>query len=335
MADYSPGSDEPETDEPRSLLARAEERLQAVERRLFESDAKYQALLEQLPAAIYVDEADPDGRTLFISPHVEKILGITPQEYMEGAAEWDQMVHPDDRERIRTEYEAFLKDGDFATGDYRFVRPDGTTVWIHDRSHMVLGMDGEPLFVQGVMFDITEQKENELRLAHLAYHDALTGLPNRAMFTEHLELALARAQRKGLAVAVLFVDLDDFKGVNDAYGHAVGDEVLKVVAERLVRATRTTDLVARQSGDEFLVLMADLEGDQEGLDPREAVRVVERRISEVFADPVLLSGYELTLVASTGSAIFPFDGDGQRDLLRHADTEMYERKRERAGRLAG
>ncbi|MEP7060646.1 MAG: sensor domain-containing diguanylate cyclase [Actinomycetota bacterium] len=328
----------PENEELRQRLSQVQARLVETERELFEASAKYAALMEQLPAAIYIDEPDPNGKTLYVSPHVQQVLGLTPDEYMALAAEWGRMIHPDDRARVNEEYEAFLANGDFATGDYRYLRPDGSVVWIHDRSHLVLDADGKPLFVQGVMFDVTEQKENELRLAHLAYHDALTGLPNRAMFAEHLDLALARASRRDLAVAVLFVDLDDFKAINDSFGHSIGDEVLKVAAERLTRATRATDLVARQSGDEFLILMADLESTEDGQTARDAVGIVEQRISEIFAETLLLGGHEVSPRASTGSAVYPFDGDGQRDLLRHADSEMYERKRDAAnqsGRMVG
>lgn len=115
-------------EDPRLALKECRVRLAAVEAQLFESEAKYTALLEELPAAIYIDEPDPNGKTLFISPNVEQVLGVTPEQYMAGAAEWDQMVHPDDRARIRAEYEAFLLSGEFATGDYRFMRPDGSTV---------------------------------------------------------------------------------------------------------------------------------------------------------------------------------------------------------------
>ena len=317
----------------RSALERCRVQLAAVEARLFDSEAKYTALLEDLPAAIYIDEPDPNGKTLFISPNVERVLGVTPEQYIAGAAEWDEMVHPDDRARLRAEYEAFLESGEFATGDYRYVRPDGTVVWIQDRSHMVYGVDGEKKFVQGVMFDITEQKELESRLAHMAYHDALTGLPNRAMFGEHLELSLARAERRGLSVAVLFVDLDDFKGVNDRFGHTIGDELLKEVGARLVRATRATDLVARQSGDEFLILMADLEAGDDGATALEAVQIVLDRIAQAFAHPALLSGHEVMSSASAGHAIYPYDGRSERDLVRQADAKMYGSKR-RSGSAA-
>ncbi len=110
--------------------------------------------------------------------------------------------------------------------------------------------------------DITARKRADQRVAYLAYHDDLTGLPNRLMFGEHLDLALARAQRHGRQVAVLYVDLDDFKQVNDTYGHEAGDQLLRQIARRLERATRATDLVARHGGDEFIVLVADLPADR-------------------------------------------------------------------------
>jgi diguanylate cyclase (GGDEF)-like protein/PAS domain S-box-containing protein len=312
-----------------------EERLEAAQRALFESETKYTTLVEQLPCAIYIDEPDPNGSTLFVSPQIEELLGITPQQYMDAATSWDELVHPDDRDRMYEEYDAFIRTGQPESGDYRFLRPDGTVVWVHDRSKLISDADGTPMYVQGAMFDITAQKEAEQRIAHLAYHDALTDLPNRAMFEESIELALARAKRNAESVAVLFLDLDDFKSVNDAYGHSVGDQVLQVVASRLQRATRATDLVVRQSGDEFLVLMADLTRGPGGSTAREAVRTVEERIMAELDEPLVLGGYELSTSASLGVGVFPDDGEDERELLHHADTQMYERKRERAERLAG
>ena len=117
----------------RARLRDAEERLEAAQRALFETEAKYTALLEQLPCAIYIDEPDAHGTTLYMSPQVEDLLGISPEEYINSAAVWEQWVHPDDRERMSTEYEDFLETGQPETGEYRFRKPDGTTVWVHDR----------------------------------------------------------------------------------------------------------------------------------------------------------------------------------------------------------
>jgi diguanylate cyclase (GGDEF)-like protein len=203
-------------------------------------------------------------------------------------------------------------------------------VWIHDRSAMVRDRDGSPLLIQGVMFDITSTKEVALRMQHMAYHDVLTGLPNRAMFQEHLELALARARRHELGVAVLFLDLDDFKPVNDTHGHEVGDEVLQHAARRIRDAVRDTDLVARQGGDEFLVLLADLEVGNNGDALMAVVRNASERIAGSVAEPIRLRVATLSVRASIGSSVFPFGAGDARSLLRLADEAMYERKRERS-----
>jgi diguanylate cyclase len=178
------------------------------------------------------------------------------------------------------------------------------------------------------MFDITATKEMALRMEHMAYHDVLTGLPNRAMFQDHLELALARARRHELAVAVLFLDLDDFKPVNDTHGHEVGDMVLQHAARKIRGAARDTDLVARQGGDEFLVLLADLEvGD--GDEAESVVAEASDRIARAIAEHADLPVGRLSIHASIGSALFPREAGDARTLLRLADEKMYAHKRDR------
>ena len=314
-------------DDRESLSARLREE----ERKRFEAEAKYDALMKQLPAAIYVYSPELDGPTFHMSPYVEELLGVTPEAFCENDDIWDELIHPEDRDRARIEYEWFLRTGQPEAGEYRYIRPDGRVIWVRDHSAMIRDADGTPLFIQGVMTDITPTKEAELRMQHLAYHDPLTGLPNRAMLEQHLGLALARARRDDLAVAVLFLDLDAFKPVNDTHGHASGDEVLRQMGARLRSAVRETDLVARQGGDEFLVLVADLPVGADGEDARAAVGKVVDRIGSVMAEPFRLRVGDLTLQASVGCAIHPMDGADARALLRHADEEMYTHKR-RSGR---
>jgi diguanylate cyclase (GGDEF)-like protein len=194
---------------------------------------------------------------------------------------------------------------------------------------MVRERDGTPLLVQGVMFDITATKELALRMEHMAYHDILTGLPNRAMFQDHLELALARARRHELAVPVLFLDLDDFKPVNDTHGHEVGDMVLQYAARQIRDAARDTDLVARQGGDEFLVLLADLEVRSDSDGAEAVVAEASDRIARAIAEPADLPVGRLSVRASIGSALFPREAGDTRTLLRLADEKMYARKRVR------
>lgn len=330
MGEASPSATETE----RELLAlRAQ--VHELERRAFEAEAKYTALVEQLPAAIYIDAPDESGPTYYVSPQIRDLLGVQPGDWIGRPDLWTELVHPDDRERMLRDYRSFLETGQPEAGDYRYVRPDGTVVWIHDRSKLIRGPDGRPLFVQGVMFDITAQKEAEMRVQHLAYHDTLTDLPNRAMFEEHLALAIARAERNGTSVAVLFLDLDGFKDVNDSMGHAAGDELLRVVARRLKGATRATDLVARLGGDEFLVLLADLPDDR-GPTPPEVIRTVAGRIAASLADAIPVRDRLVHTSASIGAALFPAEADDADELMRLADAAMYAHKRRGKGtRLVG
>jgi diguanylate cyclase (GGDEF)-like protein/PAS domain S-box-containing protein len=309
-----------------------ERRLQDAERRAFEAEAAYHTLLGQVPAAIYVYAPELGGPTRSMSAYVEELLGVRAERFLAGDEIWDEILHPDDRERAWADYESFLRTGEPDAGEYRYVRPDGRIVWIHDRSAIVRDADGAPLLVQGVMFDVTATKEAELRMRHLAYHDALTGLPNRAMLQEHLELALARARRRDLAVAVLFLDLDSFKPINDTHGHGVGDEVLQHVATRIRAVVREMDLVARQGGDEFLVMLADLDPGTDGQSARAVVSDAEGRISAALAEPLELTVGVLSIRASIGSAVFPFDAGDMRSLLRIADEAMYEHRRTREER---
>jgi len=313
------------TDAVRDIGA-LEARLRDAERRLFETEAKYTNLLEQLPAAIYIDSPEPNGPTYYVSPRVRDLLGVSPAEYIARAGDWDSFIHPDDRDRIEADYRAFLESGRPEGGDYRYLHADGHVVWIHDRSQLVRDGEGRPMFVQGVMFDITAQKEAELSLQHMAYHDTLTGLPNRAMFEEHLDLAVARARRYDRSVAVLFMDLDGFKDVNDSMGHAAGDELLCFVASRLREATRDTDLVARLGGDEFLVLLADLPDDR-GASPDAVVQAVADRVSDAVAKPVSLRERTVEITISVGSSVFPFEARDVEELMSRADAAMYAHKR--------
>ena len=306
--------------------------LRDAERRAYEAEAAYETLLKQVPGAIYAYAPELGGPTLSMSAYVEELLGVPADRFLSGDGVWDELLHPDDRERAWADYESFLLHGMPDSGDYRYVRPDGRVVWIHDRSAMIRNRDGTPLLVQGVMFDITDTKELALRMQHLAYHDILTGLPNRAMFHDHLELALARARRQGLAVAVLFLDLDDFKPINDTHGHEIGDEVLQQVARRIRAASRDTDLVARQGGDEFLVLIADIDA---GTDVEAAIASTSEasdRIDRSLADPIRMRVGTLSIRASIGTALFPFAAGDARTLLRLADADMYARKRGRVER---
>jgi diguanylate cyclase (GGDEF)-like protein/PAS domain S-box-containing protein len=291
---------------------------------LFEAEARYRGLVEQVPAVVYEDRGHT---TIYVSPQIEDILGVTPQSYMQDSGMWIRMVHPDDRERVQGQSDAFLAGEGGDLDDYRMVRPDGRVVWIRDRAFAYRDDAGRVILEQGLLFDVTELKEAEARVTHMAYHDALTGLANRELFQESLLLAVERAHRDRTSIAVLYLDLDNFKNLNDTMGHHAGDLLLVDLAERLQRSTRDVDLVARQSGDEFLILLADLDPD----DAAGIVALVLERIVASLEDPVDLDGTSFRAHGSIGVSRFPDDSHDAETLLRHADAAMYEAKRTRPG----
>jgi diguanylate cyclase (GGDEF)-like protein len=218
--------------------------------------------------------------------------------------------------------------GDPFSLDYRIYRKDGHVVWIHDEARVVRDERGAPTLSLGVMIDVTGLKRADEKVAFQIYHDELTNLPSRAMFEELLDLSIGRAGRHGACVAVLCVDIDDFRLVNDSLGRLAGDEVLRSVAERLREAARETDLVARRSGDTFLLLLADLE--REGGDVEVAVARAEsaaQRVLDSLARPLRAGGTELYVSASIGISLYPQDGDEPGGLLRNAEAAMLESKK--------
>ncbi len=301
----------------------------------FEAEAKYAALVEGIPAITYIDPIDQDQSSIYVSPQVTELLGISQREWLEDPYCWRRHVHPDDIDRAWEEYQEACRSGRSLSHEYRMIHADGHVIWVSEQAFVVRNEEGEPWLIQGVIFDITERKRAEEQVAFLAYHDKLTGLPNRALFEEMLELALARAKRHELGVGVLYLDLDNFKLVNDSMGHHVGDELLVQLAERLRGCTRETDLVARQGGDEFLLLLADLERGMSPLAGEDAALTVAEsvaeRVREALREPFHLDGGEFYASASIGISLYPRDAQDAQSLLRNADTAMYEAKRSEPG----
>jgi diguanylate cyclase (GGDEF)-like protein/PAS domain S-box-containing protein len=290
------------------------------------AEARYQGLIEQIPAVVYADEGGEE--TTYVSPQIREILGVTPEAYRDDPELWMRMVHPDDRAHVQAQSDAFIAGEGGDLDDYRMVRPDGRIVWIRDRAYAVRDDDGRVLWEHGILFDVTELKQAEERIAFMAFHDTLTGLANRALFEETLGLAIGRAKRAALWVAVLFLDLDNFKQVNDTQGHHAGDELLRQLADRLRESTRGTDLVARQGGDEFLLLLSDLEADE----AIGAAAGVAERVEVSMADPFELADGSVHAHGSIGISLYPRDATGAAELLQHADAAMYRAKREARGR---
>jgi diguanylate cyclase (GGDEF)-like protein/PAS domain S-box-containing protein len=210
------------------------------------------------------------------------------------------------------------------------MRKDGSRAHVSLTISPIRDPSGEVIACSAIGRDITERKRAEEEIAFLAYHDRLTGLPNRAMFEEIAAMAMARARRHDLAIAVLYLDLDNFKLVNDSLGHAAGDELLRQVGERIRNASRQTDLVARLGGDEFLVLLPDLSPTAVGESPESAQMAAEAvagRIRDALRLPFQIAEAELYASTSIGISIFPIDAEDSRTLLKNADAAMYQSKK--------
>lgn len=263
---------------------------------------------------------DMDGSVAMLNRTGHALFGYEDGALL-GADYFDSCLPEDSRERLR---EAFMRrmeaDQIDPEAEIEIRRRDGSTRTVIWRTN-VMREDGRPTGLLCSGTDITERLAAERQIAHLAYHDSLTGLPNRAMLRQHLDVALARSRRGGTAVALLYLDLDDFKLVNDGLGHAAGDELLATMAGRLRARLRQEDLVAREGGDEFLVLLADL-----GDDVRERALAVGETLAEALREPVRLAGTEFEISGSVGVSIFPRDASDAEGLLAHADSAMYEAK---------
>jgi diguanylate cyclase (GGDEF)-like protein/PAS domain S-box-containing protein len=304
-------------------------------RQVEEAGSRLQVLVEHVPAAVYIDLADPDvsdgGRLAYMSPQITGILGYRPGELVDDPELWPSRIHPEDRGAAIEAYEEHWRNGEPLRAEYRMLARDGTEVWVRDEAYaMPDDTLGGHRVSQGLLIDITDRKRLESKLIHDALHDPLTGLANRVLLRDHLERALARQGRSGGTVALLFVDLDDFKRINDSYGHAAGDQILAQVAARLVGAVRADDVVGRQSGDEFAVLLNQVHGEDE------AIASAERILGELRR-PIQLGAWSIVVGGSIGIALTSErggleSGAAAEELLTQADAAMYAAKASGKGR---
>jgi diguanylate cyclase (GGDEF)-like protein/PAS domain S-box-containing protein len=304
---------------------RARNRLIAIERdamdRRVETEERLRMLLERVPAAVYLDRyRRSDGafvETVYMSPQMHELTGYSAAE-LDADPEWMTLIHPDDRERVLGTDVPGLS-GNSIELEYRMVRRDGRVIWIREEARLLDSPNAETVLSHGFLLDITDRKELEQQLGRLAFEDALTGLANRAQFIDRLALAVARSAGSGQYPAVLFLDLDEFKAVNDSLGHGAGDRLLQVVAERLLASVRPADCVARLGGDEFAILL-------EAVGDSGIAIAAAGRILAVLETPIEVEGRRILGRASIGIAIAAEDTGSAHDLLRDADTAMYQAK---------
>lgn len=298
---------------------------------LHAAETRYRLLIEQVPAVTYVQHRTAStrqpGEFRYISPQIESILGYSPEEWVATYAEHADLIHPEDREQVIAEVLRTDATCDPYRVEYRRRAKDGRYVWIRDEAVLVPDDDGETLVWQGLLFDISDLKEAERRIRFQAHHDALTGLPNRSRFLESLNLALRRAEARKDSVAILFLDLDNFKDVNDSFGHEAGDRLLIAVAERLAEQSAPREIAARLGGDEFTVLLDTVPAPN----AEAAAAAAAERFLEPLRAPFAIAGQEVFVRASIGVAVASPGVDGPEDLLRQADVALYTAKRQGKG----
>jgi len=304
-------------DEPLSFVSQIQDvtERKEVEQVIVESEERFRSLVQYSSDIITILEAD--GTVRYTSPAVEKVMGYKPEEQVGTNA--FESVHPDDRDRALDTFAEILKrPGLHPPLEFRLPHKDGSWRYLE---HIVNNLLDDPV-VRGVVIttrDVTERNAMEDQLHHQAFHDPLTGLPNRTLFMDRLEHAVTLANRRGSKVAVLFIDLDNFKVVNDSLGHNAGDQLLIAVAERLMACLRSEDTAARLGGDEFTILVEDI------VSVGEVVQLAGR-IADILQPPFALEEQEVVPTVSTGIALSNSAHEQPADLLRHADLAMYRAK---------
>jgi diguanylate cyclase (GGDEF)-like protein/PAS domain S-box-containing protein len=303
--------------EPDRRAPRSDRRIQPRRRNdaLHANDEAFRALVQQSQDIITVHDAK--GLTLYESPAASRVLGYPPGALV-GRFPFDS-IHPKDVARARAAFESILE-GERAVApiEFRFRHAEGHWIDLEALGNNLMNHPG----IHGVVLtsrDVSERKNAEKQAQYLSHHDVLTGLPNRLLMQDRLHQAISHARRNGGLVALMFIDLDRFKMVNDSFGHVMGDTLLKQVAARLSNCLRDTDTVARLGGDEFTIMLPDATNAQ-------VVGEVAQRILSEFTRPFNDGEQEMYVSASIGISLFPRDGANPDELVKHADTAMYSAK---------
>jgi len=277
------------------------------------SEERYRTILEEIQDSYF--EADFAGNIIFANDAMCRSLGYSKEELI--GMNYRVFASKEDVEVVFRDFNRVYKTGETIKGlSYKFVQKNGTVGFGELSISAIKNEEGEVIAFRGVARDVTERKRLEQELADIATHDFLTGLPNRVLLQDRLNVGLNQAQRNNTNLAVMMLDLDRFKLVNDTFGHSIGDKLLRAGGERLSDIVRKSDTVARVGGDEFLVLLPQIA-------KIEDATKVARKILEAFRKPFVIDSYQTRVTTSIGIAFYPEDGDDADALLTNADTAMY------------
>ncbi|WP_460324005.1 diguanylate cyclase [Paenibacillus sp. YSY-4.3] len=285
-------------------------------RRAGQSEERLRTILDSVSIGIWT--LDLSTMQMDVSDGFEQLTGFSAKSFRSNSNQSDELIYPEDEELFHKFQQEMIIGRRSAVSEYRIICRNGTVKWVQNRGTPYFNHLNHMVRLEGVMIDITDRKQMEEKIEHLAYHDELTGLPNRTLFTKRFE---EYASKGKLSLAILFIDLNDFKEVNDTFGHDAGDLLLKDIASRLTGIVRERDMVCRLGGDEFLVLLVDI-------DETRVVKVADR-IKESLSEGYLYQGYRLTAGASIGFSVAPSGTGDLEEMIRQADEAMYGAKKSR------
>lgn len=305
-------------------------------RNLHTTRQRLEQVVTSTSVIVYSSAPNRDHSSAFVSDNVAQHFGWDAAAFLSDPKFWIDRVHRDDLPRIYAALKT-IHELEEVSVDYRWRRSSGDYRWVSDRMKILRDASGKPTEMVGCWLDITDRREAEARIRQLAYFDVVTGLPNRMMMEELLQHGLATAERHRHRLAVLFLDVDNFKRINDTLGHHSGDALLREVAKRLLSCIRKSDLLIRQGdveylevhedaesvsrlgGDEFVIILSKIK------EPADAARVASR-ISEALRRPIVFEEEEVSVTATMGISVYPEDGTSATTLLKHADMAMYHAK---------
>ncbi len=289
-------------------------------KKLRESDERFRLLINTVNAYFYINEYSPNSqlKPRYISENIEKLTGFRPQRFMNDWSFWQTIIHQEDLQNW-IKFSHKLSEGSSCELEYRILHKGGKVIWVNDNAQVTREESGK-LVIYATLTDITERKQVENQIRHLATHDPLTNLPNRIMFREILEHAISYSKRNQQKLAVFFLDVNNFKHINDTYGHYIGDELLISIAQRLRNNLREYDTVSRISGDEFTLITQQLKHSDHA-------EIVAKKIYQMLDGEYQLKTETVQISVSVGGSIFPDHGTDFESLIRRADEAMYQAKK--------